>query len=213
MSPAEMLTETSIEPVSQVGMGALNRLEAHAAEVSAKAMELTDSWGQAMFILDPLTVERVFTALGFSGPVSAHVYEAVRSLGYVRRDEHGGASRSEFTWHVMDAAVMTLRGATRVGASTGIDDENIEDFLETHRPLFDTVMSVMPQYTSRLMFSPEVAATVMACLGIGLSADKIYQLGATYGRQVTLDLEGRRGVSTQFIRALSLTVAASAQLS
>jgi hypothetical protein len=113
----------------------------------------------------------------------------------------------------MDAAVMTLRGATRVGAPTGIDDRNIEDFLETHRPLFDMVMTVMPHYTSRLMFSPEVAATVMASLGIGLSADKIYQLGASYGRQVTLDIEGRRGVSTQFIRALSLTVAASARLS
>jgi hypothetical protein len=213
MSITETLAETSIEPTRQVDVEALNRLKVHAAEVSAKAMELTDSWGQAMFILDPLTVEQVFTALGFSGPVSTHVYEAVRSLGYVRREELGTAPRNEFTWHAMDAAVMTLRGATRIGASTGIDDENIDDFIETNRPLFSTVMSVMPQYTSRLMFSPEVAATVMASLGIALSANKIYQLGVIYGGQVTLDLEGRRGVSTQFIRALSLTISASARLS
>lgn len=213
MSITEMLTETRIEAACEVDTDALNRLQVHAAEVSAKAMELTDSWGQAMFILDPLTVKQVFTALGFSGPVSDHVYDAVRSIGYVRRDQLAAPPQSEFTWHAVDAAVMTLRGATRLGAPVGIDDGNIEDFLETHRPLFDAVMSVMPQYTSCLMFSPEVAATVMASLGIALSADKIYQLGGTYGFQVTLDLEGRRGVSTQFIRALSLTVAASARLS
>jgi hypothetical protein len=55
------------------------------------------------------------------------------------------------------------------------------------------------------------ALTVMASLGIDLSAGRIYQFGASHGCcQVTLDLEGRRGASTQFIRALTLTVAAKA---
>jgi len=207
-----MVTAQLMESTDQVGVSALDRLRYHAAEISTKAMKLTDSWGQAMFILDSPTVERVFTALGFSSPVAASVYEAVRELGYVRRDECGSAPRSEFTWHIVDAAVMTLRGATRVGAAIGIDDDNISTFLEEHRALFEQVMSAMPSYTRCLMFSPEVAATVMASLGIALSADKIYHLAATYGRQVTYDLEGRRGVSTQFIRSLSLAVAASAEL-
>ena len=212
MSTAQQIIGTSTERPEQVDVSALHRLQVHAKAVSAKAMELTDSWGQAMFILDPATVERVFGALGFSAPVAANVYEAVRSLAYVRRDELGAESRNEFTWHIMDATVMTLRGATNIGAPTGINDGNVEAFLAAHGELFEKVMSTMPQYTRRLMFSPEVGATVMASLGIGLSADKLYELAATHGRQVTLDLEGRRGISTQFIRSLSLTIAARAQL-
>ena len=212
MSTAQLISETSVESTELVDLDALDRLQVHAGSISAKAMELTDSWGQAMFILDPETVERVFGALGFSTPVATDVYEAVRSLEYVRRDEVGADSRSEFTWHIVDAAVMTLRGSTNVGAPVGIDDANIDRFLQANVVLFEKVMAVMPEYTSRLMFSPEVGATVMASLGIDLSADKFYELAATYGRQVTLDREGRRGISTQFIRSLSLTIAAAAQL-
>ena len=76
------------------------------------------------------------------------------------------------------------------------------------KDLFETLMNVMPDYTQRLMFSPEVAATVMSTLGANVSADTIYDLAWRYGGQVTKDLDGRRGVSTQFIRSLTLTIAA-----
>jgi len=208
-----MLTLEQIESVEQVSLNGLDRLRANSEDLVGKAMELTDSWGQAMFIMDPPLVEKLFSTLGFSRAVSAKVYDAVRSLSYVQHEVQGATTQPEVTWHAMDATCMTLRGAVGLGsAMAGIDDGNVEEFLEDNRALFEKLMDTIPDYTRNLMFSPEVAATVVATLGGKVSADKIYEMGSMYGRQVTLDLEGRRGVSTQFIRALTLTISARAQL-
>jgi hypothetical protein len=201
------------ETVDEVDLSAIERLRTHSADVTTKAMELTDAWGQAMFILDRRLVKDLFSTLGFSEEVSSRVYDAVRSLSYVQHRVQGGGSRPEVTWHAMDATCMTLRGALGLGSAMGsIDDSNVEAFLEENADLFEKLMEWMPDYARHLMFSPEVAATVVATLGGNLRAGKIYELAATYGRQVTRDLDGRRGVSTQFIRSLTLTIAARAQL-
>jgi len=197
------------EAINLVGVAALNRLQVCSDDLCRKAMELTDSWGQAMFILCPATVQKIFSALGFRNEVCTRVYDAVRALSYVDHRQEGKPNQSEMTWHIVDAACMTLRGVVGLGsAMASINDETVEDFLQNNAELFQQLMKAMPDYTAYLMFSPEVAATVVASLGGNLSADKIYELAFTHGGQVTKDLEGRRGVSTQFIRSLTLTISA-----
>ncbi|TMQ24082.1 MAG: hypothetical protein E6J90_08990 [Deltaproteobacteria bacterium] len=198
-----------LDAISQVRVADLKRLDTHAQDVMAKAMELTDAWGQAMFVMDPQLVAAVFSALGFSADVCANVYDAVRGLAYVSHRQQGLANQAEVTWHGMDATCLTLRGAVGLeSALAGVNDGNVEHILERNRDLFDTIMKVVPDYTRKLMFSPEVAATVMSCFGAKVSADAIHDLAWRYGGQTTLDLDGRRGVATQFIRALTLTICA-----
>lgn len=203
------ITLQRVKQVERVTVEGLDNLKTCAQDVMAKAMQLTDAWGQAMFIMDKPLVERLFSTLGFSGAVCAGVYEGVRSLAYVQHKRVDADTQTEFTWHAMDAAVMTLRGIVGLGtAMAGINDTNVEAFIEGNKDLFEKLMGVMPDYTANLMFSPEVAATVVATLGGNISADKIYEMAWKHGRQVTKDLDGRRGVSTQFVRSLTLTISA-----
>jgi hypothetical protein len=195
--------------VEQVTVADLNNFNVHAQDVMAVAMKLTDSWGQAMFILNQNLVQNLFTALGFSAEVAANVFESVRALGYVHHRIAGESTRTEFTWHVADAACMTLRGIVGMrSAFNGIDDSNVEQFLLGNRDLFDRLMGAMPEYAANLMFSPGIGATVIETLGGAVSAEKLYEMAWTYGGQVTKDLDGRLGVSTQFVRALTLTISA-----
>lgn len=207
--------QTSIQRLSvtsHVDVRGLARLDTCAQDVMAKAMRLTDAWGQAMFILDGPYVEKLFSVLGFPTEVCARVFEKVRGLAYVSHKQQGKTDQAEFTWHITDAACLTLRGAVgldRVMAS--VTDKTVESFITNNIELFTALMNVMPEYASRLMFSPEVASTVMATLGANVSANVIYDLAWRYGKQVTRDLDGRRGVSTQFIRALTLVISARIQ--
>ena len=200
---------TTNATADEVSAQDLRLLEIHAADVKSKAMELTDAWGQAMFILDRSFVEEVFDTLGFRPEVVTSVYDGIRSLGYVEHQRRDEDVEHEVTWHAVDATCLTLRGV--VGLETAmatIDDMSVETLLNEHHALFVSLMAVMPDYATNLMFSPEVASTVLATFGAYVSADKLYSLAATYGEQVTLDLEGRRGVSTQFLRSLALTISA-----
>ncbi|MEC4016372.1 hypothetical protein [Streptomyces sp. H27-D2] len=194
-------------PVEQVEMGALAYLRDESSVLAAKAMELTDSWGQAMFILDRETVERIFSVIGFSHAVVAGVYDGVRDIAYVEHKVTDEPTRPEFTYHALDAACLVLRGFSDLDkALVEVHDDNAELFLDQQRGLFDRIMESLPDYCGNLMFSPDVAARVVSSLGGNVSADKLYELAWKFGGQVTLDLEGRRGVSTQFIRAFTLTL-------
>lgn len=200
-----------LDHVESVGRDDLERISLHAPALTSKAMQLTDSWGQAMFIMDPSLVNEILTVLGFASDVSSHVYEAVRGLAYVRRFEGAHDKGPEFTWHALDATCLVLRGCADLdSAMAEITDSTVNHFLESHTALFERVMAAIPDYASKLMFSPEVASTVVATLGGLVSADRIYDLASAYGRQSTRDIEGRRGVSTQFIRSLTLTISARA---
>ncbi|HWN69914.1 MAG TPA: hypothetical protein VNM90_19865 [Haliangium sp.] len=200
---------SKVQNVADVEVSGLGRLQTNAQDVMAKAMELTDAWGQAMFIMDRPLVESLFAAIGFSRAVCAGVFDAVRSLAYVQHRQQDAAPQTEVTWHAMDATCMTLRGIEGLkSAMTGITDTNVEKFLEGNIDLFETLMKAMPDYTRNLMFSPGIAADVLACFGARISPETLYDLAWRYGRQVTKDLDGRLGISTQFIRSLSLTIAA-----
>jgi hypothetical protein len=199
-----------LDPPARVRIEDLARLDTHAKDVMAIAMKLTDSWGQAMFIMDGTYVAKLFSVLGFSKDVSDAVYEHVRKLGYVNHKIAGEEPRYEFTWHITDAACMTLRGAVGLGqAMSSVTDANIEQTLLASKGMFDALMDAMPDYSRNLMFSPEVAAVVMGTLGASVSADKIYDLAWRYGGQTTRDLDGRRGVSTQFVRSLTLAISST----
>ena len=70
----------------------------------------------------------------------------------------------EVTWHAMDATCATLRGFGSSDRTSEINDENLGLFLRSNLDVFEKLLGVMPEYTRRLMFSPEVASTVMATL-------------------------------------------------
>jgi hypothetical protein len=209
MSSVQFVASSSIDAPHEVQRSDVGRIGNNGHAVSAKAMELTDRWGQAMFILSRSLVTSIFETLGFTGEVSSETYDAVRDLAYVSHERQDEEPQPEVTYHAIDAACLALRGATdlEVAMST-VDDVTIEDFLAENLDLFERLMKIMPDYSANLMFSPEVAASVIAVFGATVSADKIYELGATYGRQATMDLDGRRGVSTQFIRSLTSTISA-----
>ena len=194
---------------AEVSVAHVQRLKTHAQDLVSKAMELTDAWGQAMFVMDRPLVEGVFRALGFREDVCSKVYEGVRELAYVSHRQRGLPTQSEVTWHAVDAACLTLRGAVGLeSALVNVHDGSVESFLTLNRDLFDTIMNVVPDYTRKLMFSPEVASKVMSCFGARVSPDVIYDLAWRYGGQTTQDLDRRCGISTQFIRALTLTICA-----
>ncbi|MCC3770436.1 hypothetical protein [Streptomyces sp. UNOC14_S4] len=196
--------------VGQVDAKCLSSLRSEAAGIGKKAMELTDSWGQAMFILDRETVERLFRVIGFSADVVSGVYDGVRDIAYVEHKVSGEPARAEFTYHALDATCLVLRGVTDLGSALGeVGDGTAEKLITEERALFDRIMGSLPDYCRHLMFSPEVAARVIASLGGHVSADKLYELAGKFGGRSTRDLEGRRGVSTQFIRAFTLTLSAT----
>lgn len=196
--------------VDRVDAECLSYLRDEADGLGKKAMELTDSWGQAMFILDRETVERLFSVIGFSEDVVSGVYDGVCDIAYVEHNVSGEPARAEFTYHALDAACLVLRGFTDLGAAlVEVDDGNAEKLIAEERALFGRLMDSLPGYCRNLMFSPEVAARVVTSLGGNVSADKLYELAWKFGGQSTKDLEGRRGVSTQFIRAFTLTLSAT----
>jgi len=172
-------------------------------------MELTDHWGGAMFIIDRDLVLSVFSAVGFSEEVASAAYDAVRSLGYVEHRQPGQGPKSEFTWHGADGAVMILRGIVDLeSAMSGVDDNSVEDRLRANLDIFHKLMDRMPSFTANLMFSVEIASGVLGAFGARVSPDLLFDLAYRFGGRTTQDLEGRRGVSTQYLRSLSLTLSA-----
>jgi len=55
-------------------------------------------------------------------------------------------------------------------------------------------------------FKPETASAVLASLGAKVSPELLYELCPKYGTTTVIDLEGRKGVTTEFIRCVTLTL-------
>lgn len=188
----------------------LTRIDERAHLIRAKAMELTDTWGGAMFIMDPARCELLFRTLGFSQEVAAVVYERAYNLGYVQHTHADGLPTSAFTWHGPDITVLVLRGFGDPGkAFTAVTDQTARSYFLRNLHLFQEIMKALPEYASNLMFSTRIACNVLRAFGASLSEDTIFDLALEFGGQRTTDLEGRRGVATQFVRAFTLTLSAT----
>jgi hypothetical protein len=195
---------------SEIGLSGLGRIDQYADAIRAKAMELTDTWGGAMFIVDPEDSARLFKALGFQDDVAAAVYERVYGLHYVDHVHAGGDASSEFTWHGPDVTTLVLRGFDDPGtAFSSINDATARDFLLANRAKFERVLAAIPAYASKLMFSTKIGCGVLRAFGAQLSEESLFDLALEFGRHRTTDLEGRRGVPTAFVRAFTLTMSST----
>jgi hypothetical protein len=194
----------------EIALPGLSRIEEHADTIRAKAMELTDTWGGAMFIVSADESRRLFQALGFTEDVAAAVYRCVHDLNYVFHERATLPTGSEFTWHELDVTTLVLRGFDDPAtAFVDITDETVRAHIREHRALFDGVMGAIPEYASRLMFSTRVARHVLAAFGANVSEQTLFDLALEFSGHRISDLEGRRGIATQFIRALTLTLSAT----
>lgn len=203
-------TPVSLLSPSQINREGLRRIEEGAQAIRAKALELTDTWGGAMFIMEPERCRKLFQALGFATDVAAEVYQRAYELHYVKHIHASGDSTSAFTWHGPDATILVLRGFEEPGnAFAAVTDETAESYLQSGHALFNEIMRVLPEYASTLMFSTEVGCNVLGAFGASISEGKLFELALKYGGQHTQDLEGRRGVSTQFVRAFTLMLSAT----
>jgi hypothetical protein len=195
------------QPVSSVGHADLARLIRNGNNITSVAMELTDSWGRAMFLLDPEFVGKIFAEIGFSDDVAAGVYQTLQDIPYVEHKRAKSPTVEPVTWHKIDATCLALRGAVDLrNAMSEVDDDRLAGLLSDHVELFGRLMQIMPDFTSNLMFAPEVGERVLGTFGARVTADKLYELSWDYAGQTTRDMEGRRGIPTQFIRSASLVV-------
>ena len=207
----------------EIGRDGLARIEKHADVIRAKAMELTDTWGGAMFIVDPHDARQVFLELGFNEQVAACVYDIVRGLKYVKhlqraeKPANSGAlkladEQSEFTWHGPDATCLVMRGFDNPSiAFCGVNDLTVRLHLDQHAALFQRVLGVLPSYAHQLMFSTQIGCGVLRAFGADISDDCLFDIALDYGGHRTTDLQGRRGVPTAFVRALTLTLSGTVQ--
>jgi hypothetical protein len=205
---AQDIAKPSLKPAEGVTVEDFDKLATHGHDVASKAMELTDAWG-AMFVIDRQTLHDVCTTLGFREDVSTTLYDKGVALSDVQERGYDGVERSVFTWHKPDAALLTLRGAVDLGvAMADVTDESLDRLISENLDLFNKVMTVLPEYTHHHMFSPKVASNVLGVFGARVSPATMYRLAPKYGTCVSVDLEGRQGVSTQFIRSVTLTLSA-----
>lgn len=207
----------------EIGLDGLARIEKLANVIRAKAMELTDTWGGAMFIVDPHDARRVFLELGFNEQIADQVYDSVRGLKYVKhvqkvdetlnpeapkRDEE----ESEFTWHGPDATCLVMRGFDNPSiAFRGVNDQTVRLHLDRNADLFQRLLGVLPEYAHKLMFSTHIGCGVLRAFGADISDECLFDIALEYGGHRTTDLQGRRGVPTAFVRALTLTLSGTMQ--
>ena len=188
----------------------LTRIDEHAHIIRSKAMELTDTWGGAMFIMDPERCQLLFRTLGFSPEVASEVYQRAYNLRYVQHTHADRPPTSAFTWHGPDVTVLVLRGFVEPGkAFAAVTDQTGRSYLVRNLQLFQEIMGALPEYASNLMFSTRIARDVLRTFGASLNEDTLFDLALEFGGQRTMDLEGRRGVATQFVRAFTLTLSAT----
>jgi hypothetical protein len=194
---------------SSVRRDELPRIRANAKALRAKAMQLTDAWEGVMFALSSKELENVAVALGFDEGVAKEIHREVQALGYAQSQGHAGAA-SLATYHALDVTFLALRGATDFdNALGGFGDHNLQAVLDAHRDVFKRIRDALPEHASRMNFKPETAAAVLKSLGANVTADLLYELAPKYGTPTVVDVEGRRGVSVQFIRCVTLTLASS----
>lgn len=197
------------QSTSDVSVNNLVRIKEQGQTISAQAMELTDLWG-AMFEMEPGEVEQVLRAVGFSEDVAVGAYKVALELAYVSETKTNSSMQVMFTWHGAGELIPALRGASSSkNVLSEVTDGNVEQLIENNNATLNRLMAAMPKYSSKHMFSPEVASRVIGVNGAKVSPDKIYELAKKFGDRVTSDVGGRRGVSTQFIRSLHFMLAAT----
>lgn len=202
-----MTSTVKTMPLSEVNVNALENLKTHADELNSTAMQLTDAWGSVMFVLDPPTISKTFETLGFSRDVSQEVYETVRSIYAVNK--FGTTDSRVVTWHGTPASILLLRGISDLSSAlSSVNDENIGIFLNENKALLEKLMEMQNETYGALLFSPQVASAVIGVFGAKVSADKIYRLAIQHGVLSTSDVEGRRGISSKFIRSMTHILAA-----
>lgn len=205
-----MATKIKTKATSAVTPKDMARIDAYSKPLMSKAMQLTDAWG-AMFVMEEEYLRAIALALGFEDEVVSTLYEKARGLKYVvEKGTSITPDRAVFTWHGPDATFLVLRGFNDPGSAfASINDSNLEKILVEHVGLFTKIMQTLPPYTRFHMFSPEVARNVIGSFGANLTPDLLFSLAQKLGGNVTVDLEGRRGISAQFIRSVTLTLCAA----
>ena len=188
----------------------LPNIQANSKKIASKSMELTDTWG-AMFVMDDQELKNVGRTLGFSEKVCDGLHKEGVGLNYVNHKANGRPDQPKFTWHGGDSIFLTLRGFNDLDhAMQGVTDETLETHVRNNSRLIESLMEAMPAYARNHMFSPEVAARVLGAFGATVTPNTIFELGLQRSG-VCQDLQGRQGIPTQFIRALSLSLAAKVQ--
>lgn len=183
-------------------------IEENASVISKKAMELTDSWAGVMFVLSQEVVENVATAVGFDISVAKNIHKEIKKLRYATTESQATFNEPLATWHAIDATLLVLRGATNLDhALSDFSNENIQSILDAHQDVFQRIREALPGYTAQMNFNPETASAVLRSFGADISSDMLYALSSKYGTTSCVDLEGRRGVSSDFIRCVTLTLA------
>ncbi|MFC3394250.1 hypothetical protein [Brenneria rubrifaciens] len=189
-----------------VSKNELSRISENADAIRAKAMELTDSWEGVMFALPSEDLERIALALGFTPEVAENIHNEIRSLGYAKTQSMAGPA-SIATYHASDVSLLALRGVTDFdNALSHVNDSNLQQLLNDNQDTFQRIRNALPEHAARMNFKPETAAAVLKSLGANISPDLLYEICPKYGTSSVIDLEGRRGVTTEFIRCVTLTL-------
>lgn len=192
-----------------VNINALNNLKENADQLNSTAMQLTDAWGSVMFVLDPKTVKKTFETIGFNSEVSESIYETVKSIYAVSKSDDQNSK--VVTWHGTPATIMLLKGIKNIKESlSDINDSNLEEHLSQNETLLNSLIELQNESYGTLLFSPKIASDVISVFGAKVSPEKIYQLAIKYGALSTSDVEGRKGISSKFIRSMTHILAAKA---
>lgn len=200
---------TAVIAAPAVGIGALANISANANAIRAKAMELTDSWAGVMFALSPEELEDIAMALGFEQSVARKIHYEIRGLEYAHTTGKS-ISGPITTYHALDVTFMALRGFEDYdNALAYFGDHNLKDVLEANQDTFQRVKQALPEHAARMNFKPETAASVLRSFGAQVSPDLLYDLASRYDTTSVVDIEGRRGVSVEFIRCVTLTLAST----
>jgi hypothetical protein len=187
----------------------LERIAQRGREIAAKAMELTDSWEGVMFQLTQEELTRIALALGFNQATAEGIRDRICALAYATTLD--AKSREAIaTYHSLDVTFLALRDFANFDqALAPYNDDNVAWVLEAHQDKFQRIRESLPSHAARMNFKPETASAVLRAFGAQISADKLYELASKYGTSSVVDVEGRRGVSVEFIRSTTLTLASA----
>lgn len=189
-----------------VSQNELSRISVNAAAIRAKAMELTDSWEGVMFALPAEDLENMALALDFIPDVAEKIHNEIRALGYAKTQSLTGPV-SIATYHASDVSLLALRGVTDFdNALSHVNDSNLQQLLNDNQETFQRIRDALPEHSARMNFKPETASAVLAALGATVSPELLYEICPKYGTTTVIDLEGRKGVTTEFIRCVTLTL-------
>ncbi|KMW72524.1 hypothetical protein TI10_13805 [Photorhabdus luminescens subsp. luminescens] len=203
---AKTISTNHIISSEMVSQNELCRISDNADAIRAKAMELTDSWEGVMFALSEEELENIALALEFSPDVAGKIHNKLKTLRYAKIQSQAGPSFI-VTYHILDVSLLALRGVTCFdNALSHVNDFNLQSILNENQDTFQKIRATLPEHAARMNFKPETAAAVLKALGANISPDLLYELCPKYGTSSVIDLEGRRGVTTEFIRCVTLTL-------